>query len=130
MDSFGVQKPSLKKLAHQPAIPALTIMTGDVSNIKPVDFLGGLIKSVDGLGDRSAYGLPDENGVIVINEGKGLLEQSKLHAKDVILMADGKKIESVKELLDIYHTLKNFNSIINLSIIRGQQQMEIKLKIK
>ncbi|ULT43450.1 hypothetical protein KRR40_08460 [Niabella defluvii] len=53
-----------------------------------------MLKSVEGLGDRSAYGLPDESGVIIIAVGKGLLHQSNLQTKDVVVMANGKKIKT------------------------------------
>ncbi|MCH5689103.1 hypothetical protein LWM68_35535 [Niabella sp. W65] len=86
-----------------------------------------MLKSVEGLGDRSAYGLPDESGVIIIAVGKGLLHQSNLQTKDVVVMANGKK-KNVKDFLDIFNTLKNFNKTIPLTIIRNQQQLNINLK--
>ncbi len=130
MNGFGVQKPSLKKIALKPQIPALqTSVGGDKSNI-PVGFSGGLIRSVEGLGDRSAYGLPDETGVIITEAGKGLLAQSGLLTKDVIVMADGRKTANVKDFLDIYNTLKNFSKTIRLAIIRNQQPLEIHLNTK
>lgn len=130
MNSFGVQKPKLKAIALQPLIPELQTTVAMNLSDKPVNFLGGLIKSVEGLGDRSAYGLPDESGIIIIAVGKGLLQQSNLQPKDVIVMADSKKIKNVKDFLDIFNTLKNFNKSIPLTIIRNQQQLNINLNTK
>ncbi len=130
MGSFGVQKPSLKAIALRPAIPVLQTTTAITSSNQPIDFLGGSIKPVEGLGDRSAYGLPDESGVIIIVAGKGLLHQSGLQPKDVIVVADGKKVKNVKDFLDIYNALKNFSASIPLTIIRNQQQLTINLNTK
>ncbi|MCH5689104.1 DUF5123 domain-containing protein [Niabella sp. W65] len=40
MFSFGVQKPSLKAIALQPAIPVLQITTATTSSDQPIDFSG------------------------------------------------------------------------------------------
>lgn len=130
MGSFGVQKPALKSMALQPRMPVVQTTTAVNELNKPIDFLGGSIKSVEGLGDRSAYGLPDESGVIIIHAGKGLLASSTLQSKDVVVSADGKKVSNVKDLLDTYNALKNFSKTIRLSIIRNQQQLDINLNTK
>ncbi|MCH5715034.1 hypothetical protein [Niabella hibiscisoli] len=130
MFHFGVQKPALKKIARHPQIPALQIVKEADEFSHPIEFSGGLIKSVAGLGDRSAYGLPDETGVIIMDAGKGLLAQSHLRSKDVIVMMDGKKTRNVKDFLDTYNALKNFNKTILVSIIRNQQPLDINLNTK
>ncbi|MBX3241834.1 MAG: PDZ domain-containing protein [Chitinophagaceae bacterium] len=130
MNEFGVQKPSLKRIAQHPQIPVLITDAGLADKSVPVAFLGGSIKSVDGLGDRSAYGLPDESGVIILSAGNNsLLAQSGLQDKDVIRKADGKMIEGVKQLMDTYQTL-NWTGRIPLEIIRNQQTLKLILKTK
>lgn len=130
MDQFGVQKPALKKIAQQPRMPILITDAGLSDKALTVSFLGGKIKSVDGLGDRSAYGLPDEKGVIVLSiEKNGLLAKSGLRSKDVIRMAGGKPVDDVKQLLDSYQSL-NWTGHILLTVIRNQQEIQIKLKTK
>ncbi|MCC6287785.1 MAG: PDZ domain-containing protein [Chitinophagaceae bacterium] len=130
MDSFGVQKPSLKKIAQQPQIPVLITDAGLSDKSTVVAFLGGSIKSVDGLGDRSAYGLPDETGVIIFNTGENsLLAQSGLQPKDVIRFAGGKVVKDVKQWMDIYQTL-NWTGRIPLTIMRNQQILHIELRTK
>ena len=131
MKTFGVQKPALKKLAQQPSFPVLLTDAGLSDKSAQVAFLGGMIKSVDGLGDRSAYGLPDEKGVIVMSTGQknSLLEKSGLQARDVIRLVEGKPVEDIKQLLDNYQSL-NWTGHITLRIIRNQQEMQLILLTK
>jgi hypothetical protein len=130
MDEFGVQKPSLKRIAQKAPIPKL--MTNDLSadKTKTVAFLGGTIKSVDGLGERSVYGLPDETGVIVIVTGNNsLLQKSGLKEKDVIRTADGKPVKDIQALLSIYQET-SWRGKIPLDIIRNQQPYQLTLQLK
>ncbi|MBN8786301.1 MAG: PDZ domain-containing protein [Terrimonas sp.] len=130
MHVFGVQKASLKKIAQQPQIPVLINDAGLSDKSVAVTFLGGTIKSVDGLGDRSAYGLPDETGVVILSAGNNtLLSLSGLQDKDVIRTADGKTIIDVKQLMDIYQTL-NWTGRIPITVMRNQQLINIELKTK
>lgn len=130
MNEFGVQKPSLKKIALQPEIPVLLTDAGLENKAIAISFLGGTVKSVDGLGDRSAYGLPDETGVIIISTGdNSLLTKSGLLQKDVIRTADGKPIKDVRQLLDVYQSL-NWTGHIPLTVMRNQQVVDITLKTK
>ncbi len=130
MTAFGVKKPVLRNKALKPRFPVLISDAGLADKSVTVSFLGGAIKSVDGLGDRSAYGLPDENGVIIMSAGaNSLLSQSGLKDKDVIRMADGKQIKDVKQWMDIYQTL-NWTGRIQLIIMRNQQSIEIILMTK
>lgn len=130
MNEFGVQSPSLRKMAMRPQIPLLItdMKLDDKSAI--VGFLGGKIKSVDGLGDRSAYGLPDEKGVIIISAPESsILFQSGLQNKDVILTADDKPVADIKSLMDLYQE-QSWRGKIILGIMRGQQAEQIELKSK
>lgn len=130
MDAFGVKKPSLKKIALQPQIPVLITDAGLEDKSVEVSFLGGSVKSVDGLGDRSAYGLPDEAGVIVISAGdNSLLSLSGLQNKDVIRTAGNKNVEDVKQLMDVYQSL-NWTGEITLTILRNQQLVTLTLRTR
>lgn len=130
MNEFGVQKPTLKKVALQPPIPTLLnaqIFSGKTTT---VSFLGGTLKNVEGLGDRSAYGLPDETGIIVLSTGNNsLLAKSGLMEKDVIRMADGKAVKNIRELMDTYQEI-NWHGKINLEVIRNQQLIKLVLLLK
>ncbi|WP_235921160.1 PDZ domain-containing protein [Foetidibacter luteolus] len=130
MNSFGVQKPSLKRIAEQPAIPMLMNSKNQADKSATISFLGGKIKSIDGLGDRSAYGLPDETGVVVLDAvSNSLLAKSGLQAKDVIRKADGKAVKEIKDLLEVNQS-SNWKGKIPVEIIRNQQVVKLELLLK
>lgn len=130
MSDIGVQKPALRKLALQPIIPALINAQSFDAKTSSISFLGGTLKNIEGLGDRSAYGLPDETGILVTSTGlKSLLTQSGILEKDVIRTADGKSVKNIREFLDIYQEV-NWHGKINLEIIRNQQPMKVVLLLK
>jgi hypothetical protein len=130
MNEFGVQKESLKRIAKHAPIPGLITDAGLTDKSKAIPFLGGTIKSVDGLGERSAYGLPDETGVIILSTGKNsLLLKSDLMDKDVIRMADGKQVKDVQTLLDICQS-SNWKGNVQVNIIRNQQNLQLTLLLK
>jgi hypothetical protein len=130
MDKFGVQKPSLKKIARLAPISGLIIDQEATDKTKVIPFLGGTVKNVEGPGERSAYGLPDETGVIVLSTGKNsLLLKSGLRDRDVIRTADGKAVKDLKSLLDIYQ-LSNWKGKIPVEIVRNQQPLVLVLQLK
>lgn len=130
MDEFGVRKQSLREIAERPAIPLLITDERLTNKAASIEFLGGVVKSVDGPGDRSAYGLADETGVIVLSAGENsLLGASGLRPKDVIRTADGTGVTDVRKLMDIVQAL-NWTGRIALTVVRDQQVMNLELKTK
>ncbi|PWN65062.1 PDZ domain-containing protein [Chryseobacterium phosphatilyticum] len=127
MDQFGVQIPALKKIAAVPEYPALIIHTENDSGGKTVSFLSTTVKSVYGLGDRSAYGLPDENGVVIMKlEAESPLRKAGFLEKDVIRTIDNTSIKTVNDLIKIYQVSK-WKGKLKVSIIRNQQTAEVNL---
>lgn len=130
MNQFGVQKASLKKIALRPEISPLLQTSGSADGFAVVPFLGGEIKSVNGLGDRSVYGLPDEKGVIIVRAGKNsLLSQSGLQDKDVIRAVAGKEMVTVQDLQEVVESQKRKPSVA-IEIMRNQKVRELVLKLK
>lgn len=130
MDSFGVMKPSLRKIAMQPEIPVLQNRNGAVAGAGGASLLGGKIKSIEGLGERSAYGLPDESGVLVLEAGAhSLLAASGLKPKDVIRMADGEPVKTAKDLLNIVQS-SAWKGKIPVMVIRNQREVALMLLLK
>ncbi len=130
MDNFGVTSPKLKQLARQPKIPDLKLNELLANKSAIVPFMGGEIRAIEGLGDRSAYGLPDEMGVILITLGTdNLLKKSGLEKGDVIRNADSKTLKDLKQLLDIVQS-SNWKPSIPIEIIRNQKILKLDLILK
>jgi hypothetical protein len=130
MTDFGVISPTLKKISRKPIIPNPT-PSQDVTNKSAIiSLFGGEIKSVDGLGDRSAYGLPDESGVIVIAVGTdGFIKKAGLAKGDVIRKADGEIVKDTKSFLDFVQS-SNWKPGIALEVLRNQQLVKLYLPLK
>lgn len=130
MHVFGVQFPPLKKIALAPDFPFPVTEAILANKSVTLSFLGGAIKSIDGPGDRSAYGLPDETGVLIVSTGKhSLLKKAGLKEKDVIRTAGGKPIYNIKDLMEVYQAL-NWTGNISIGIVRDQQALELNLHTK
>jgi hypothetical protein len=130
MQSFGVQKSSLKTRALTPLIPLVTTNESADSKVSILTWLGGMLKNVEGLGERSAYGLPDETGVIIMSIGaNSLLQKSGLQEKDVIRMAAGKAIKSIRDLMEMYQEV-NWQGHMEVEVLRNQKFLRIRLNLK
>jgi len=104
MDQFGVQKPELKAIARTPEIPKLTTPPGDGS-VKPAVKRPSYAwqaqaRNISGLGDRSAYGLPGEYGVLLLNvPAASFAAKAGLQKDDVVLACNGKPTRTLDDLL-------------------------------
>lgn len=129
-DSFGTRSPELKRLAQQTPIPDfIPIQTSstDKNKNRPVSFEGSWLRSVISLGDRSAFGLPDEAGVIIVDVGQGILSSSGLRDNDVIIEWNEMSVDNVADFQRFYRQTANSQKSV-LTIIRNQQRMEIPLR--
>lgn len=134
MDSFGVMKPTLRQIALQPEIPVFLNLSraseGAGATASVLELLGGRIKSIEGLGERSAYGLADESGALVLTAGENtLLSSSGIKTKDVIIMADDKPVKTANDLQDIVKAAA-WKTTIPVKVMRNQQAINIKLRVK
>lgn len=132
MDQFGVQSPKLKARARTPELPALKAESTAVASKRDgrvVNWLGGQVKNVVGLGEVSAAGLPGEIGVSVVaaptDSGLGRIG---LRAGDVILKCGEQAITTVKELHQAIDNAPR-NGKLKLEIIRAQQRMPLELTV-
>ncbi|MEJ7559213.1 MAG: peptide-binding protein [Pedobacter sp.] len=127
---FGVQYSPLRKLAGSPVIPKLDVKESAGTFQIEVSLLGGMVKSVQGLGDRSAYGLPDENGIIVLKSAPGsLLFKSGIQAKDVIRSVEGKPVDNVNQLIAALRTRVE-KKIVAVELMRSQKVVVIQLLVE
>ncbi len=121
MDSFGVISPKLKVLAKKVPIP-IFIELGEVVDDEIIDFMGAKIKNLTTLGERSATGMGDIYGVLVVDVAKGSGASKFLQANDVILYFNNKQVDK------IYDLLKALMSVIgtNTEVVVFRNQKEIK----
>ena len=130
MDQFGVQKPGLKAIARTPEIPkpsasaALTANTNAGEQVKR--FAQAQVRNISGLGDRSAYGLPDESGVLVIQvPADSTAAKAGLKKDDVIVACDGKPVRTVNDLVALAKSATGKK--LKLTLSRQQQSVTIQL---
>ncbi|GAB3898876.1 PDZ domain-containing protein [Larkinella knui] len=129
MNQFGVQKASLRALARAPKLPVLLDHRFEES-VQELVWLGASLRNVQGLGDRSAFGLPDEKGVIVVNIPKGsLLENSGLKNGDVIRTANQEETPNLGRLVAIQQQV-NWTGRMAVTVIRNQQTVKLTLPLK
>jgi len=129
MNEFGVIAPRLKALAKKPAAQGIKIYTLKEKGQRS-DFLGAVIKNIEGLGERSAAGLPDEDGVLVLSVGQeSLAAESGLKERDVIRKINGKEVKDMIELVAAVQVV-NWQGQAEATVIRQQSEKKITLRLK
>jgi len=129
--NIGVLNPYLKKIALKVRITELILPSMANNRNNPlIDWLDVVLKNVNGLGDRSAYGLPSEMGVIItLVKENPVLIKSGLLAKDVIVGSENEMIKNVYDLFSKYQSV-NWKGKMNLNIIRNQEPQKIIIQLK
>lgn len=132
MDKFGVYSPHLKLSAQKAPIPSLNEDSSQKSSVNNnmLQILGLTIRNVEGLGDRSAFGLPDEKGVVVVSlEDNSPFSQSEIQEKDVLRSVNGHHINNVNDVLTINENIKK-NKTFELLLFRNQQEKRVQVIFK
>lgn len=129
MDSFGVLSPWLRALAEKVKLPLIQQTEIDAKKETTL-WLGAKLRNVSGLGDRSAYGLPDEAGVIVeeVKEDSPL-RRSGLRSGDVLRVLDGQKLENVGDVLRLYSAIQ-WKSAVKVELVRNQSVLQMDLHFR
>lgn len=131
MQSFGVRKPALKRIAKTPIIPILkNIASGDlVLAPKQYKWMDVLLSEPKGEA-LSAYGAGfGETGVALgIVPEKSPAHQLGFRSGDFILSIDGKKVEDIINFKKIINDLNKAMTPHVLLIIRTQKSQELKLQ--
>ena len=127
--AIGVQG-YLKSQALKVTIPYLVIASKVKEKTAEVDWLNVVVRNVSGLGDRSAFGLSSENGVIIVSviTNKGIVI-SGLQPNDVLLAADDKPINNIFDLFNHYQKV-NWMGKMKGTIMRSQQIQNINIQLK
>lgn len=124
MDDFGVVSPELKSKAAKIPLPDINAISEN-NGIKEMTWLKAKLRNVNGLGDRSAFGLPDEKGVIIENiPSESILSKSDLKNGDVIRTMNQKEIESIVNLTDVYQEI-NWQGKSEMEVFRNQQLIKL-----
>lgn len=129
MDKFGVYSPQLKEKASKPIFSKL-VTNYSSSKTKEIEWIDGKVRLVSGIGDRSAYGLSDEKGIIITHvENKGILFQSGIQKGDVIRSIDNEEVNSLNTLISL--TDKNkWTGKLDLIIFRNQKEHKVQIKFR
>ena len=129
MDQFGVRRDALRKIAKQVSYPILLSAVLE-KDTQEMTWLGIKIRNVHGLGDRSAFGLQEEKGVVIVNvPANSILAKSGLQSNDVIINANKEKTDNVVRLEAIRQQI-NWTGQMDVEIVRNQQNLTIKLSLK
>jgi hypothetical protein len=126
---IGVQG-YLQAKALKVTIPYLVLASKVKEKTAEVAWLDVVVRNVSGLGDRSAFGLRSENGVIVVSvkTDKGIVS-SGLLPNDVLLAADDKPINNIFDLFNHYQKV-NWMGKMKGTIMRSQQIENINIQLK
>ena len=129
MDEFGVVSPRLKQLAARPPITGIRTLDPGKKGAT-TEWLGAVIKNVETLGEQSASGLPDKEGVLVVAVTPGsLAARGGLQAGDVIRRINGKAVANVAEMLNALQVIM-WQGRAQASILHNQQPKELRLYLK
>jgi len=121
---IGVQDMRLKQMALKAPVPAIIVPSAMAEKGKTYTWLGAKVKNIEGLGERSAAGLPDENGLLIIDSGNGLAAAAGIKKGDVIRSVEGLP---VNEYIDFIQEVKKqeWTGSVRITIFRNQQEMDI-----
>jgi hypothetical protein len=119
MDSFGVVSPRLKALAKKVPLPAV-IRLDQVNDNEMIDFMGAKVKNLTTLGERSATGMDDTRGVLVVEVAAGSVASRFLQANDVILGLNDKQVNKLRDLLEARMSVIGANT--GMIIFRNQKE--------
>ena len=119
MDSFGVISPKLIALAKKVTIPAF-IALDKVGDNEIVDFMGAKIKNLTTLGERSATGMDDMRGILVIEVAAGSGASRFLQTNDVILSLNYKKTDKLRDFLEARMSVIGTNT--EVVVFRNQKE--------
>lgn len=127
--NVGVTSPALKRKAATPKIKPLftDIASGKVSTI---EWLGARFKNIETLGERSAAGMHDNNGAMLVEmPAHALAKKSDLQKGDVIIQLDNTAIKAISDLLQTYQSIK-WMGTAECTIIRNQAEKKITVSFK
>ncbi len=129
MNQFGVVSPVLRTQSAKAPVPDIKMLQ-PVKKGQSFSWAGAEIKNIEGLGERSAAGLFDENGVLIVKvENESLADKSGLKEGDVIRGINNKPVNTISEFLAAIQVV-TWQGQAKASIIRNQKEQTITLFLK
>lgn len=127
--NFGVTSASLKALAKAPKMPQLNIAGAGLATQQMV-WLGASVKNIDNLGERSAAGLLNNNGALLVKVAENSqAAKSDLKRGDVIVSLDKEEIKSVTDLINVYNSIR-WKGRVEIVVVRNQQEQKFQISLK
>jgi len=126
MDSFGVISPNLKALAKKVTIPKI-IALDKIIKEEIFDFDGAKVKKLSTLGERSATGMYDTTGVLVLEVAFGSVASKFLQVNDVILSLNNRKVNNLRDLLEAQMSV--IGTKTEIVLYRNQKEMKMQIEL-
>lgn len=122
MDTFGVVSPFLKLLEKKVQIPVINKnATGDENDI--IEMMGVKMKNLTTLGERSATGMDEIRGVLILVVSAQSFAAGYLLPNDVILKVNNKMINNLKDLEQARNEISG--NRIEVIVFRNQKEMRV-----
>lgn len=119
--NFGVTAAHLKKLAAKPNIRPIQDLVAEKESIK-LNWLGATFKNIETLGELSAAGLHDKDGVLLIELlPSSLAIKNKLQKGDVLVAIANEKVKSIKDLAMLSQKYKQAQNL-EITLVRDQRK--------
>jgi S1-C subfamily serine protease len=99
----------------------------DLDDNEVIDFIGARVKNLVTLGERSATGMDDTRGVLVVEVMPGSGGSGFLQANDVILSLNGVKVNKLRDLLEARRSV--IGSGTEIVIFRNQQEIKLHIEL-
>lgn len=124
MDEFGVRIPRLKALAAPVPLPK-ELYAQQTKDKSFVTWKGATVKNVEGLGERSATGLPDESGAYFIKVPEGCeAYRASFRTGDVVIAVEGEKIRHTGDFISKYQE-HAWKQSMQMTVFRNQREMKL-----
>jgi len=129
MDQFGVQRPALKAIARTPELPPVKPDAASAASAaQPTARIWQAeVRNIAGLGERSAYSLPGEYGVLLVRVPVGSpAAKAGLQADDVILAANDREVRTVADLQA--RRKQAAGQPLKLTVVRKQKTVHVEVR--
>jgi S1-C subfamily serine protease len=92
--------------------------------------LGAIIKNIETLGEQSASGLSDKNGVLIISVAPGsIMELNGLVPGDVIRKINGQEVANVAEMLNALQAVM-WQGGAQANVLHNQQEKNFRMRLR